>query len=441
MLNPVVPQALVPQSAEYFVAASENVIKRELGQIAEISRRVNAVLLRDTDPAQHSRMIELDFLVATSEMDRLAAQVSAVGYTEKKAFWCRPHRFFIKFDQTSGTWFKLDVLTELWFGYKTRWLRIDHLGCLRWRSDSAPFYRLSPEHEFTILLLRAILSKGKPSPARAARILELSKELELSHQSSATASLVSVLTPALSGGNPNDILNRAPRNAYRSLRRAIGWNLFWSEATGNLRRLAWTTAARVIRPFVTAFHNQGCLVALVGPDGAGKSTAAQTLRNDPELRARTFYTGLYPKARRAGNGSSGTASRAWNYLRRLAHLRYTLCAARWQKLRGRVVVLDRYVCDSWINTKSGTLFQRLRLRLLNWGWPTPDLVILLDAPAHVLFDRKHEHTLDWLEEQRQLYASVAAKLPRFVAIDTNQSISTVQHEIVNLVWNIRRSTV
>lgn len=442
MLFPVY-QSPVPENANPFVPAGEDAIQQELERVAEICRRVNAVLLRDAEPpCQHGGMIELDFLVAASEADRLAAGAGALGYAEKKAFWCRPHRFFIKFDKTSGIWFKLDVVTELWLGYKTPWLRMDHLMFLRWHSESLLFYRLAAAHEFTILLLRAVLGKRKASPARIARIVELSRELEESgYSSSGSTTLNWCLKPAFSDGQLEKVLAGGNLNSSLSTRVAVGWNLFWSDATGNLKRLTWTAAARLVRLFVTAVRKKGCLVALIGPDGAGKSTAAQTLRNDPELRARIFYTGLYGKTGRTGELPSGTLARASSYLRRLARLRYTLCAAKWQKLRGRVVVLDRYVCDAWINAKPQTTFQRFRRHLLDRGWPTPDLVLLLDAPPNVLLDRKHEHTADWLEQQRHLYGSLAAKLPQMVVVDTNQDFVAVQRDIVNLVWNTRRSNL
>jgi thymidylate kinase len=65
-------------------------------------------------------------------------------------------------------------------------------------------------------------------------------------------------------------------------------------------------------------------------------------------------------------------------------------------------------------------------------------VILLDAPGQLLYDRKHEHTPEWLESQRRAYLALKDHLPQMRVIDAANQAEEVKREVTSLIWNQRR---
>jgi thymidylate kinase len=245
------------------------------------------------------------------------------------------------------------------------------------------------------------------------------------------------VSPVISAKDVESIAVRGSRTSRRQ-RLALAWNLFCYEPGRSLLRWIRLTAARIARPIMTATQARGPLVAFVGPDGAGKSTLCEALARDRELRARVIYLGAYGKSLatsggRSNRGLPGAARRCYTYMRRVVAVRGRLCSALFQSLRGRLVIFDRYVYDSWINRKPAGVWQRFRWSLLNAAWPTPDLVILLDAPGKVLFARKHEHTIEWLEQQRASYRSLAMTLPQMIIVDAEQSAAAVTSSVIEAI--------
>lgn len=203
-------------------------------------------------------------------------------------------------------------------------------------------------------------------------------------------------------------------------------------------------------------RQRGMLIALLGPDGAGKTSLAQSLVDDVNLKARHIYMGLNVNASTIGlptsrwlhkqKKTSGKANPLWRGLVSLLsfcdrfisyHLR---CAtARYLRFRGKIVILDRYIYDSWISQPAATSGKRFRKRLFEDGSPTPDLVVLLDAPGEMLLARKGEHTAEWLETQRVAYLALKKRLPQMVVIDATRTLEEVRQEVTSLISNLRRT--
>jgi thymidylate kinase len=204
-------------------------------------------------------------------------------------------------------------------------------------------------------------------------------------------------------------------------------------------------------------------VALIGPDGAGKSTIARRLEAGFPLLVKVLYMGisaessnvmlpttrLIERVRRARQRESGSvrsaaspaagasrkpAGKMRNALRlanRLAEEWYRQFLSWSYRSRGKIVVYDRHFkfdfeCD---RSRQRRFSDRLHRWCLAKLYPRPHLVIYLDAPAEVLFARKGEANLQWLEERRQAFLSQGARTPGFVRVDATRPLEAVYAEV------------
>ena len=214
-------------------------------------------------------------------------------------------------------------------------------------------------------------------------------------------------------------------------------------------------------------------VALIGPDGAGKSSIARRLESSFPLPVKRLYMGINTESsnvalpttrlierlrqarrRRSGAVRSATspaagasrkpAGKLWAAVRlanRLAEEWYRQLLSWSYRLRGKIVVYDRHFKFDfeWEKGRQRRFSDRLHRWFLAKCYPQPDLVIYLDAPAEVLFARKGEANLQWLEERRQAFLRQGAKMPGFVRVDATQSLEAVHAEVRERILEFRNT--
>jgi thymidylate kinase len=101
------------------------------------------------------------------------------------------------------------------------------------------------------------------------------------------------------------------------------------------------------------------------------------------------------------------------------------------RINGYSVLCDRHYlfeyCPNSTSTRAADrlLSQRLHNGLLAKFYPAPDLVMFLDAPAHVLHARKPEWTPEYLNRHRTRILEQGAVTRNFSVIDAEQPFATV----------------
>lgn len=226
-------------------------------------------------------------------------------------------------------------------------------------------------------------------------------------------------------------------------------------------------------------------VALIGPDGAGKSTVTRLLEEQPmPAPIKNIYMGVNLQAstlmlpttrlalaiktargRRSDMVAPGpfvavdqTGTRARRAVRSgaraarlvmwLAEEWFRQIVAQYHGRRGKIVVFDRHFCadyyhfnDVGAGTDRRPSSSRVHGFLLRHAYPKPDLVICLDAPGDVLFARKGEASAEWLEQRRRQYLQLGDVLPNFVVVDVDRPLYTVTCEVAAVItdfWEQRR---
>ena len=162
-------------------------------------------------------------------------------------------------------------------------------------------------------------------------------------------------------------------------------------------------------------RSRGPLVAFLGPDGAGKGTVIAGVREALDGPVTVLYLGRRAARKRTRRTSPSAARECAFIVRRAArHLRLLLRGYALAR-RGHVVLCDRHPIEVLAvrprRTRAGAGLERLIARRLI---PWPDVLIVLDAPASVLLERKGEHSLEVLERWRRAYLDVFG--PRAAAI-------------------------
>ena len=98
------------------------------------------------------------------------------------------------------------------------------------------------------------------------------------------------------------------------------------------------------------------------------------------------------------------------------------------------MVFDRHGLDAAATARPARgAAGRARRRLLAAALPTPDVLVVLDAPAPVLLARKGEHDVPALEAQRERYRALAARFGG-VVVDAGRDADAVRRDVTELVW-------
>ena len=225
--------------------------------------------------------------------------------------------------------------------------------------------------------------------------------------------------------------------------------------------------------------NQTFTVALIGGDGAGKSTVAQRLLASFPQPIKYLYMGIniessnvalptsrliekLKKTKRSGGEPGETApaslhnaptskkskNKIWvtiRLLNRVAEEWYRQTLSWKYRRQGNIVLYDRHFIFDFARPanepdsayRCRPLNDRIHRWLLANCYPEPDLTIFLWAPPKILFERKGEATLAFLDGIQRTFEKKGESVKHFVKIDTRQPLETVLSEVRDVLMKFQ----
>ncbi|MEV1289243.1 hypothetical protein [Micromonospora sp. NPDC049679] len=368
---------------------------------------------------------DVDVLVAAADLARAVTVIEAYGLVRLRAYGRGTHMFFLGLDPTANSWVELDLVTEIAYGRNFEVRTAVAAECLARRRREHGAWVLAPSDEFWALLLHCLLDK-RAFPERHVRRLA-----QLREAPSPDSPLVRAMPPKAS---PSTLLAHARAEEWSALAaRRVGFLAAWRLAhpVATTRRCIVSAALRVVERPLQAWGRRGASVALIGPDGAGKSTLAEGIESAFHFPVRRIYMGLWPSAEPPRN-PVGQGLRI--LLRPFVVWRRYLSSVRHRAL-GRLVVFDRYVYDALLPPRGSLRWlKRPYFQLLSRLCPAPDVVLLLDVPGPVMHLRSGEYDPAHLEAERAQFRLLRRRIPHLERVDAHRPREVVLADALARIW-------
>jgi thymidylate kinase len=377
---------------------------------------------------------DVDLLIEQRDREPTRAALEELGFVQLQAWGRGPHLFFIAYHRATGTFIRLDLVTELCFG-PFHELESD-LGrpCLARRRISGGVAVLDPDDALWTLLLHCLVDKGYFAPHHRARLNDL-----LARATGMGPARRIVATFAPPGWTTDRVVESLRQGRWETLE-SLGPQI---SAAWAMRQRPAAQRRKIVNRLLRALTRallvprRGVAVALIAPDGGGKSTLTVGLERTFGAPVRSIYMGLS----RASGSEARYRIKAFGTARLFRQWRRYL-TGRYHQSRGRVVIFDRYVYDALLPA-GGELspVKSVRRWLLGRLVPSPDLVLLLDAPAEVLYQRSGEHSVAILEKRRRDYLALEGRVPGLRVVEASGSPEDVLREATALIWEIYRKRI
>ncbi len=216
-------------------------------------------------------------------------------------------------------------------------------------------------------------------------------------------------------------------------------------------------------------------IALIGPDGAGKTTIGRQLECKLPIPVKYIYMGvnleasnlMLPTSRwlaqlKRGLGgkpdNGGPLDQAEAHRRPRGFVKRTLKGIKstilvgnricdewfrqmfawYYQCQGNVVIFDRHYYSDYYaydianqSEHKRSWLRRLHGSMLEHVYPKPSLIIYLDAPSEVLLARKGEGTLEILEQRRQDYLQMESIVDHFIVVNCDRPVDLVTQEVAD----------
>ncbi len=382
------------------------------------------------EPSRDGQLrLEADLLVTPEDLAETEQILAGRGFRRRPGWGRRPHRFHLRPAANDGgsiDWLKIDVVTDLCFGSLHEYASNMGPRCLLARTSPTDD-RLLPADEFMALLLHGLLDASFLRVDQRDRLQALALTADrpgpLALRCLPSGSETMTWTALL------EAVSRSDWSPIERLRPALRRQLAGRNRLQiRMRRLRSIAGRRSTKP-LTALRARGPVVALIGPDGTGKTTLAASLAEHAGLPSRVLYGGTYR------SGTTTSAVPGFTTARLIGRLLGTRAHLNWHQARGRLVVLDRHPVQAR-PTAEDHLSPRaaLRRRIVAATLPPADLLIALDAPTAVLHRRRPEHSMERLGRDRVRTLALAENTPGAIVVDATTAPDQLRDETIRIVW-------
>lgn len=331
------------------------------------------------------------------------------------------------------------VCINVVYGYRGQGLKWENAaGLVQRRVRCGDYWGVRPEDEFAYWLGRNSM-RGTLAQHRQRRLKELVNELGWEEAEESAGRIYSEerkhqTVYACAEGTIRKVIEGWKKELKREV-----WRQQPTNEIAYALKEGWRLARRLLKP-------SGLFLALLGPDGVGKSTTTTSIKRD--------LTPLFPRQRefhwrpqlvmpRPENpppreGSSrlqevfsqnrhGDPPRGFLIsTARLLGVMLDYWIGYFTQIRNRLarsdlIVFDRYYHDILVDSlryRYGGpkwLLQALRFALPPWKV----FFIILDADEHIVYSRKQELTLSEIQCQRAAYRELSTKLPAALLLRTD----------------------
>jgi thymidylate kinase len=387
-------------------------------------------LLRGT-PSAGTAGGDVDVLIQADDIATAERCLEGIGWLRAHSAGHGSHRFHMVYDATTRTWHQLDLVSRLDFGpmqaYRTQLAE----ACLsrRVRQDGMPV--MHADDAFWLLFLH--LAWKEATPSRWARLHSCAEG------AGARGPVADFLATLLPGGlaDLERVLASVCVNDWEKVRLIQGQvQRRWKRA----RRVDITHvhAKNLMLRHVLTAKSPGSSLALLGLDGAGKTTIAAKLHAEVPWPTASLYMGVWRES---------SLDRLVRHIvgaqlaLRLGRLVRTNIVTRYHRALGRVVLLDRYIVDATLpspdlHSKGRISLWKGRISavLVSRTAAAPDRLVFLDAPAEVVFARKGELTMGELRQRRDHYLEMSKQFPQWVTVNADRPLTEVLADVSEILW-------
>ena len=375
-------------------------------------------------------------LVAPADLRRVRQVLKALRFAPLPTRGRGCHAF-LGYHSPTDRWIRLEVATELTYGPHFALQTRAALGCLARRQRAEAIAVLAPDDAFWTLLLHCLLDKGGVLPEHAARLQQL---LGAARTDGPLAQVVERACPA--GWNAARLaacVGRGDWSAPARIAPSLGATWARRDPIGTRRRSLVNRGLQWLEKPSLLLRRRGLSVAVLGPDGAGKSTLAAGIASSFYFPVRSVYMGLWQRgpadAGRRRVPGWDAATRALRVATRPLLIWWRYLTAQYHQALGRLVIFDRYIYDALLPRRHPlSRLNRLYYWLLGHACPAPDLVLVLDAPGKVMYARKGEWSPEDLEASRQDLLALKERIPQLQIVDASRGPDAVRAEAIERIW-------
>ena len=384
---------------------------------------------------------DIDLLVDRDDASLIPQILVSLGFVAVPGRAAPPEMLFWACHPAAAHWIRLHIATEIAFGPFHAFQTGAEAECLERRQYDGTIATLAPDDAFWVLLLHCLLDKRRFSARYRTQLQQLAGAACADDGTSTLRKRVEAACPV--GWNARRLVDAVQCGKWNTLARlSPGMARRWLQRDpANTLQHAFANAQNRIGSRLLNFsRRRGLSVTLLGPDGAGKSTLAAGIEKGFGFPVRHIYMGLRPGGAISKDGPRAPVLKKGYRLLEVALrpglLWWRYLMAQYYQAAGRLVIFDRYTYDAMLPPRPPFVpLKRLYYSALTrLCCPAPDLVMVLDVPGNIMYQRKGEHTPATLEERRQQFLALRQRISHLQVVDATRTPDAIRDDVLNRIW-------